>query len=519
MACEIKDYPHEEEWPKRLPDCRAEYKEGIPPSYILEKLEETDMGQDIYENYLDDVECQTYAYMRNAVTDRNFDEPMFEEDMPTYNATKNSGALNIRYNENRGTTDYQPAHPELFMGDLGASKDTGIKLAKLKRHTAAQADMARAQMGNDTDFQVWEQAWAQPDISYAIKDAQRWVANNLDVWQWPSFINQTYSSSDGIIRDDETRKNRADCAWKDYGDTVDTDMQFYDSNGKVKKQNIGYNVRGGDDQDHQGVKFKENFMNHVTKQKERTDIAKVGYSVKGNNTNLTDNSNMTKVFKGQLAHAMQSAIRDQEQTQDMKKSVQGKQRSGERMYKHKSVIKDIVKTQKERLENPTITTKGVIPSQDYGSMWRNVDSTLPWFLELNKNTMIKAARGELDATKAQRNIIQSYLMSQEVANRMKANGCLRDNQDRQAILRDIQQQHKTGCETHAICRGDKMAGHGLEQARKDFSDYTQNFGDDYHTKVMSTKKLPQTLKSRTDGADFDNNTFTDFTNTEGRNRW
>lgn len=520
MACEIKEYAHSPQIPKPLPPYNASYVEGLPTEWIASKLEETDLGYEHYDDYTDKVEDDVDAYMRSAVTDRNIDLPFTEDDIPSYNATKNSGALNARYNEGRGTTDYQPHHPELFMGDLQASKETlDIQMSKLKRHTAARADMAQVRMGNDTDFQVWEQAWAQPDISYALKDMQRWVANNLDWWEWPSFINPSFASAEGIIRDDKTRKNRADCAWKDYGDTIDTDMQFYDSNGKVKKQNIGYNVRPGDEQDHQGVKFQENFMGKVQSSKGQTDTTQANYAVKAGNADLVDRTNQNKHFKGQLAHEMKSAAREQIQAQDMHNSTSAVTRKGELMHDPRSTIKDIVKTQKERFETMAIGRQGVHQSADYGKHHRNTEGTLPWFLETNKVNMIKASRGEMDASKAQRNITQSYLLSQEVSNRMKAGSCLKDNHDRQAIMRDIQQQHQTGCENYGMCRPDSMAGHGMEHARKEYSDPSQKFGDDYHTKVMSSQKHPEQIKSRTLTADFDDNTFTDFSNREAWNSW
>ena len=98
MSCLIPEYPHETNYPKTLPNCRAGWdsREGIPTTMMLDKLEETDMGYNEYENYLDKVDCDVYAYMRNAVTDRNLEQPFAESDLPNYNATKNSGALNIR---------------------------------------------------------------------------------------------------------------------------------------------------------------------------------------------------------------------------------------------------------------------------------------------------------------------------------------------------------------------------------------------------------------------------------------
>jgi len=516
-TCPIRDYPHAPEIrPKPLPPFSAQYREGLPSEWMAAKLEETDMNYEHYEDYLDKVDADLNLYMRNAVTDRNLEQPFAEEDIPNYNATKNSGALNARYNEGRGTTDYKPSHPELFMGDLQASKETvDIKMSKLKRHTATRADLAQVAMGNDTDFQIWEQAWATPDISYALKDAQRWAANNLDIWQWPSFINNSYSSADYVIRDDETRRARRDCAWKDYTDTVDDDQQFYDTDGKCKKQVIGYNIRGGDDQDHQGVKFQEEHRSKFMSSKKPTDMSKANFSV---DVDMTDHSNMNKVFKGQLAHAMQSAARSQDQTQDMKKSVSRLNRKGERMYDPHSVIRDIAKTQKEQSEVLTKSRAGVHPTVDQGYHHRHTESILPWFLELNKVNMVKASRGEMDASKAQRNITQSYLLSMEVANKMKAGSCLRDDQDRQAIMREIEHQHKTGCETKSMCRPDTMAGRGMTQKRTEHHTQGQDFGNDYHTRVLSSQKLPDVVRSRTADADFDDNTFTDFSDKAGWNR-
>ena len=92
--------------PDDLPDCRAMSYGGGPTIELAYKLEATDMG---YSNYEDSQADLIYAqdnYMRNAVTDRNLEIPFSETDLPGYNTTRNSGALNLRYNGGRGSTDY-----------------------------------------------------------------------------------------------------------------------------------------------------------------------------------------------------------------------------------------------------------------------------------------------------------------------------------------------------------------------------------------------------------------------------
>tara|TARA_B110000908_G_scaffold113440_1_gene133084 strand:+ start:8635 stop:10197 length:1563 start_codon:yes stop_codon:yes gene_type:complete len=517
---EIKEYPHGDDWPKTLPSCKAQFHEGLPTEYLLYKNEETDMGYQHYDDYLTKVECDVNAFMRNAVTDRNLEQPFDDQDIPNYNATKNSGALNIRYNEGRGTTDYKPAHPEMFIGDLQASKETwDIKFAKAKRHTAARADLAQVAMGNDTDFQIAEQAWADPEISYAKKDMLKWVSNNLDWWQWPSFVNNSYTSAEGIIRDDKNRKNRHECAFKDYSDSVYHGKNVQNELGKVKKQNIGYNVTLNREQDQKGINFSEGFTAQNVSNQEPKDHQQAREAVKSESVNLVDNSIQSKVFKTKLAEAMKSAIGDQEMTQDMYNSVLGTVRKGDMLFDKKAVVKDTLKTQKEQNEIMTRTKKGVHPAKDHGILTRQTEGTLPYYLELNKVNMIKAARGEMDATKAQREIIQSYVMSKEVANRMKAGSCLRDNADRTSILRDIAHQHRTGNSNYNHCRKDGMAGRGQEESRKNKSEVGHEFQDDYHTKVRSSQKIVEQPKARVAGADFDDNTFTDFQVRDLRNSW
>jgi hypothetical protein len=518
--CEIREYPHGDEWPKTLPDDSAQYKEGLPTEMLLYKNEETDMGYKHYDDYLNKVECDIYSYMRNAVTDRNLEQPFDDQDIPNYNATKNSGALNIRYNEGRGTTDYQPAHPEMFMGDLQASKETwDIKLAKGKRHTAVRADLAQVAMGNDTDFQIPEQAWADPEISYAKKDMLKWVSNNLDWWDWPSFINNSYKSADDIVRDDESRKNRHKCAWKDYDDNVYDGTNVQNEVGKVKKQNIGYNVTLNREQDQEGIDFGEGFTVQNKAEQAPQDHHQAREAVKPGTTNLVDNTQQSKIFKTKLAQAMKSAVIDQEMTQDMYNSVLSTIRKGDRQFDKKTVVKETLKSQKEYDEVISRRPKGVHPAKDASALPRYTEGTLPYYLELNKMNMVKASRGEMDAGKAQRQILQSYMMSEEVANRMKAGSCLRDNADRSAIMRDIQQQHRTGCSNYSHCRKDGMAGRGQEKSLKGRSLPGHDFQDDYHTKVKSSQGLVQQPKARVAGADFDSNTFTDFQKRDLRNSW
>ena len=82
-----------------LNDCSARLPVGgIPTQNIAYKLEETpfysvDNKYESYDDYITSIEDSKNEYLRRTVTDRNCDEPAFNDDTPAYNATKTAVSL------------------------------------------------------------------------------------------------------------------------------------------------------------------------------------------------------------------------------------------------------------------------------------------------------------------------------------------------------------------------------------------------------------------------------------------
>lgn len=511
--CEIQEYPHGTDYPKNFPDCRAEFKEGIPTSYVGYKLEETDMGYEHYDEYLDHVDYEVNDFMRNAVTDRNIDQPFADVDVPNYHATNNSGSLNLRYNETRGKTDYMPAHPELFIGDLKGSQEyLDIKMAKLKEHTAARADLAQVRMGNDNDFQLWESPWSDPDRSYAMKDMQTWVGNNLDWWQWPSFINPTYSSTQNSKNDPEYRKRRLEAADRDY-DTVNVDPGLQDEENLIKKTIVGKDYYMAKYQD-KAIIFADGTTAPFRSNPKPQDAYQNIKAVKEGNVNLFDQTTDTKIFKTKLAEAMKSSVNSHEQTQQMQNSLDGRTNRGLHKHDKKSKVKEVLKGHKENNEIVAQPSRGIHPGTDVTRTTKRTDTSLPYHLDTNKISMIKASRGEMDPGKAVRNITKSLELSDQVHNRMKAGACLHNYTDRGAIIRDIAYQHTTGCQTINKCKSGTTQGPNASALA--LADTSQALVDQEETKIMGGIPINPQPPARSLASDFDDKTFTDLAN---RDTW
>ena len=302
----------------RSQDCRALAVGGINSSEMALKMEETDFGNIDYQDYLDDIHRAQDKYMRNAITDRNCEQP-FAGDENDGNF-RDAGKLNLRYNETRGNTDYLPDHSEMMIGQdmgdpgitngaFGSATETSLDMTmgKFKKFAAQRTDNVRHEFGNDTDWQIWEQAWADPDISYAKKDMQRWAGANLNIWQWPSFENFQVPYDEVQYDSSKATKERVETA-KLYLNDKDN---VYDKMGKVSRNKVGFNyhihpytIASADMGDHEGGRKTGTGDRINDPFRTRNQANKEGMVA-----NI--DSNMSKQFKGTLAYAMKSAIKDQ----------------------------------------------------------------------------------------------------------------------------------------------------------------------------------------------------------------
>ena len=502
--------------PSDLPDCRAISYGGIPTINMAYKLEETDMGSDDWEDNDARHKYDQDNYMRNAITDRNLDIPFGEGDVPAYNATRNSGALNTRYNGGRGTTDYRPSHPEMMIGqDPFAGEDTGLKLAELKKYTAQIARTNEPRFGYNNADEIPEQPWADPEISYAKKDAMLWTSKIKNIWQYPQFINIQTSHLDQVDTEQEA-KNRIKCAERVPEEEVYGD-QPRDAEGLVRKTQVGYvydmaKFQAQTMDFHEG----EQGQHRQAKQPDRFELLR--NEVKDGH-NIVDNSVKAKYYKAKLQEAIKAAV--EYQTNDNKlynSDLSRKVKSG-KVSEGKAIIQNIVETQKKNKEVMTSVRSGVHPTEDAGYLKRQGVS-LTKFQEHVKAQMVKGAKKEEDIGKLQRDIAQSMKMNKEEKSKLCASA-LYNESDRIKILHQIAHQHKTGCSAKTKCyKG--MAEHEPEM-RVDPTAPTQAFLDDHYTHLKSSKLLEENPRSTKDYSHFTDDTLeTNISDTcrgNSRNRW
>ena len=504
--------------PDDLPDCRAISYGGIPTIEMAYKLEETDMGMDNYDDYMSSLHYEQDAYMRNAVTDRNCEMPFSEADLPGYNTTRISGALNLRYNGGRGTTDYEPAHPEMMIGqDPFAGEDTGLKLAELKKFTAQRANDASVRMGDNAAFEIPEQPWADPEISYAKKDAMVWTSKIKNIWQWPQFENfQTSHKTEINVAGEKKRKFECGehCVDEEiYGDAS------YDKEGKVRHTQVGYDYALGKYQAHT-MDFDEGQKGQVrsTKHPERFELLR--NDVKDGH-NIIDHTEKTKVFKSKLFEAMKSAVDQQDFSGKMGNSVKGEKVKSGKEFENRSVIKDIVETQNRKKETMTVTRSGVHPDIDAGYLKRHSKNHMRNTLQIKSN-MVKGSRNDGDLGYIQRDIANSMKLNREDKSRLCASGMV-DPVDRNAIMREIATTHKTGCSEKGKCFSG-YNGTTQEHSLVDTVATTQTLPDTPYTHVRSSQLLEENPRSKKDYIALTDDVLeTNISDTSrfegGRNRW
>uniref|UniRef100_A0A6C0LI75 Uncharacterized protein n=1 Tax=viral metagenome TaxID=1070528 RepID=A0A6C0LI75_9ZZZZ len=516
-GCHITEHSVANNCPDGLPDCRAISYGGVDPINVAYKLEETDMNFEHSDDYVASLEYSKDDFMRNALTDRNCDIPFAEGDTPAYSATKRGGLLNLRYNGGRGTTDYQPEHAEMMIGqDPYAGSDTGLKMAELKKFTAQRAQDAEVRMGNNCDQEIPEQPWADPEISYAKKDLMVQGKHRLNIWQWPQFLNINVASKTEVDPIGE-KQTRFDCAQHEV-DAIDVDAA-YDTEGKRRKTQVGYDYSLSKYQEYT-MDFQEGKegQQRSTKHPERVENSR--NTVKAGSHNLTDHSIKAKTFKSKMLEAMKSAVETQESSGVMGNSDHSRKVKSGKERDDKSVIRDIVHGHKTNKEVMTTVKGGILPSEDYGFASRHTQAPMRSTLQIKTN-MIKGARNDGDQTFIKRNIENSMRLNKEEKAKLCASS-LRDNVDRGAIMREIAHQHKTGCSEKTKCYGDKKAGRYLEESRKDDTAPTAKFTDDHYTHVRKSKHLevdPRSIKDYANMTDdtFDNN-ISDTCKHNSRNR-
>lgn len=486
--CNITNYRNSA-IPDDLPSCKALDYGGLPVISMAYKLEETDLG---FENNQDAMADLVYAqdnYFRNAITDRNLEIPFAESDLPSYNSTRNSGALNLRYNGGRGSTDYMPNHAEMLIGsDPFAGQDTGLKLADLKSYTARRANDATVRMGNDSAMEIPEQPWGDPEISFAKKDIQKWTSKIFNPWQWQQFQNfQTSHKTERNIAGE--KHTNFDCGQHCTNEEIYGDAS-YDTEGKVRHNQVGYTIDLNKYQA-QTMDFDLENNGQVRSTKEPENFQVSRYDVK-NGHNITDHSEKTKVFKSKLFEAMVSAVDQQATSGKMGNSVKGEKVKSGAQFENKSVIRDIVESQKRKKETMSVNRSGVHQDEDAGYLKRHSKNYIRNTLQIKSN-MVKGSRNEGDMGYIQRDIANSMKLNREDKSRLCASG-LADAVDRQAIMREIATTHKTGCSDKTKCFGG-YTGTNQEQSVIDNIAPTQDLPDAPLTKVMSTKLLEENPRS------------------------
>lgn len=160
---------------------------GIPYTHIMQKLEETDMGEYDNDEYDDNgVEYKYRSLARSEIIDRNPDKPAFEADQARRNPTMSRQKLNLQYNSTRGNSAELPSHPEMFMGFMDADPRgtmTDPRLEKMRDYmTGAKAARMQVPMGNNDDNLIVERPMTNMEIDENRKRGHLFTRQNLKVF-------------------------------------------------------------------------------------------------------------------------------------------------------------------------------------------------------------------------------------------------------------------------------------------------------------------------------------------------
>lgn len=402
-------------------DCSARLPTGgMPTTEILRKLEETDisaMGFQNYDNYLTNMAENKDSFMRYAVTDRNMDEPAFGDDTPAYNATKNSGKLNARYNSGRGTTDYLPYHPEIFIGEQG--EELPIYMAKTKKFTASIAAVNEHRMGDNDENVIPEQAWSQPEISYAKKDMLKWKKNIYNHWDWPSFINHQTQNTRFFDPSETMRRRHESMMMGD--ETIQTGPELRDEYSRVVKPHIGYEYYLPKWSEHT-IAFADQDKNTQRKAINESDPA-LTRRAQADCELKEDESKYGYNRKRNLAIQMKVAIQNQQTTTDFKKSTHGTDPRRMKEKENKSVITRMVKDHVEQREADSKLMSAPKFEKDYIKTHWKAGSSVPSYVIGNLHGIKKAMKGQEDSTKIRKQVEEDRIKQREAWSR-QAGGLL-----------------------------------------------------------------------------------------------
>lgn len=159
---------------------------GVDYDEIARKLEATDVGEfedddGLYHDPRDSYE----GYAREELMDRSSDAPYLESDHQARDPARSRGAINLRYNGNRGFYADLPRHPEMFMGEFGDDPrglDNQPRFDKIRRFVNAKAGVMQASMGdNSTDVEA-ERPWSNHAITCAMKELHHRMKRNIKVF-------------------------------------------------------------------------------------------------------------------------------------------------------------------------------------------------------------------------------------------------------------------------------------------------------------------------------------------------
>jgi hypothetical protein len=124
-------------------------------------------------------------YARAEIIDWAPNAPYLESDHQRRDPSLSRSQLNLRVNGNRGSYDYLPQHPELYIGftgndPRGATNDPLLNQAR--GHANARAETITARMGDNDDNHLAERPWTNQSISYGMKEVHRRTKRNTKVF-------------------------------------------------------------------------------------------------------------------------------------------------------------------------------------------------------------------------------------------------------------------------------------------------------------------------------------------------
>ena len=274
-------------------------------------------------------------------------------------------------------------------------------------------------MGDNSDQTINEQAWSDPEISYAKKDMLKWYGHIYNQWSWPSFINFNTQST-RFFNPAETMRRRYE-SYMMGDETIQTGPELRDEYARVIKPQVGYNYYLHPYGKHT-MAFSDETDNKQRKMINEADPRLINIAQQDCQFENCGEDREGYNRRMDMGILMKSAAQNQATTTTLQKGTQGRNPTTKKEFDPKSRINKIVKGHTEQPEAHSKLTSAPKYQKDYTQTHFKSAAEIPAWVLGNLHGIQKAAKGQTDQCKIKREIQQSKDMYKEVMAKAAASG-------------------------------------------------------------------------------------------------